>query len=53
LEVTPYSIGCETLVDGVAAASGFITFALESTINTDRYCYRIDEDVCKLNQIEC
>lgn len=53
LDVTPYQIWCSAFVDWVASTSGFVTFALESTINDDRYCYRIDEDVCKLNQIQC
>lgn len=53
LQVIPYKIWCDAFVDGVAATSGFITFGLQSSINEDLYCYRIDEDVCKLNQIQC
>jgi hypothetical protein len=52
LEIIPYDIGCEGLLNGLATSWG-VSFELHSLINSDIYCYEIYEDVCKLNQVVC
>lgn len=52
LEVIPYDIGCVGLLNGLTT-SWSVSFELHSLINSDIYCYELQEDVCKLNQKVC
>lgn len=52
LEIIPYDIGCVGLVNGLTI-SWSVSFELHSLINSDIYCYELQENVCKLNQIVC
>lgn len=52
LDIIPYEIGCVGLLNGLTT-SWSVSFELHSLINSDTYCYELQQDVCKLNQIVC
>ena len=53
VDIVPYSIWCDASLDGVVSWSWLVYFSLQSTISDEEYCYAIDQNVCKVNQVWC
>lgn len=54
ITILPYAIGCnQVIVTSTASLVSSVDLQLVSSINSDEYCFEVDERTCKLSQNRC